>query len=410
MKTNNQSKWRGAVGIFMGIGSLLLLLVLAVPSQSANQSFLYLPFVAKPVLPPPTPTPAPVPQFFMNIALPNAQCPSQIAAHPVTGYVYVANNGNGTTSILNQTDYIVTAETGGWTSHVAVDPDSTRAFISSMHGDPGGDGYVSVFDHATFITKMPGYLEPFVLAYHPTKKYVYASDPHLSVVSVYDAQTFELIEHVQMEAGWVKGVAVDLATGLVYVSNWEYGRIYVLDGTEIVNIIHAGWGPEHLAIDHIRGYVYVGHTAPNEDHPQNISVIKDGVVVASFYTGSYVGGLDVDLNTGLVYVSNTSEDRVTVINGTQHVTEIPVGAGPMGIAVNQQTGYVFVANSRSDTVSVIKDAQVVATYETGKQPFRIAIDEVRNTTYIANRNSIRLCDDLGQCQTICDPASLTVLR
>jgi YVTN family beta-propeller protein len=83
---------------------------------------------------------------------------------------------------------------------------------------------------------------------------------------------------------------------------------------------------------------------------------------------------------------------------------LPAGDQPWGIDVNPNTGYVFVANRASNNITVIKDLAVVNTIPAqGLQPFGVGVDTTNNDVYIANRG-----DEYGLF--LCREASVTILR
>jgi YVTN family beta-propeller protein len=63
----------------------------------------------------------------------------------------------------------------------------------------------------------------------------------------------------------------------------------------------------------------------------------------------------VDSTANLIYICNTEANAVSVINGKRNkvVATIDVGQAPKGIGFNPITGYLYVANSQDNTVSVI---------------------------------------------------------
>jgi DNA-binding beta-propeller fold protein YncE len=77
---------------------------------------------------------------------------------------------------------------------------------------------------------------------------------------------------------------------------------------------------------------------------------------------------------------------------------VRAGAGARGIAVNSVTHTVYVANTVDNTVSVIDGASCNATVQTGcgrraavapagLSPRRVAVDELTNTIYVTNAGS-----------------------
>jgi len=153
----------------------------------------------------------------------------------------------------------------------------------------------------------------------------------------------------------------------------------------------------------------------------------------SVATGTEISPHAVVVNpkTSKVYAVNTSNDTVTVMDGsTNSIATVGVGSEPMAISVNSVTNKIYVGNSGSGTVSVIDgvsrtigntislggksassriafdpaartayltrfkentvclvsaDTQtVIATVPVGKMPFGVAVDPVTHTAYIAN--------------------------
>ena len=84
------------------------------------------------------------------------------------------------------------------------------------------------------------------------------------------------------------------------------------------------------------------------------------------------------------------------------VGPIAVGALPRGVAVNATTNTVYVTNSTDGTVSVIDGAsnRVTATLKVGTNPFAIAVDETTDTIYVANFNTNDLSIIDGATNTV----------
>src|SRR5665647_2041303 len=73
---------------------------------------------------------------------------------------------------------------------------------------------------------------------------------------------------------------------------------------------------------------------------------------------------------------------------TYHVTStITVGAYPSGVAVDATTHTVYVANSFDGTVSVINGGAVTSTITVGHNPQGVAVDATTHTVYVANANA-----------------------
>jgi YVTN family beta-propeller protein len=361
--------------------------------------------------PVPTATPIPpVPQFVKNVELPNAQCPNAVGFNAVSGYVYIANNFSSNVSAFKNTNFIKNIATGEWPTLIAADNDSPLTYVTVLHGD------VTAIDGTTVVGSVPNYYEPYGVAVNPVNGYAYITDLD-SAVQV--ANGTSLITNIPITdpdgsppnngAGWLQAVVVDPDTGLVYVTSWSHGKMYVLDGTGVIADYRAGWGIKDMALDADRDYIYLAHSDPNATYPHNISVFH--IPTQTFtYIDTDPGVINksrdvaVDPISGYAYVSNHNEDTVTVLLGPQVITTLPAGDTPWHVAVNPNTGYVFVTNLKSNDITVIKGLSVVTTIPAqGLQPFAIGVDTITNDVYIANRGDEY---DLFQCRD----ASVTILR
>jgi DNA-binding beta-propeller fold protein YncE len=119
-----------------------------------------------------------------------------------------------------------------------------------------------------------------------------------------------------------------------------------------------------------------------------------------------------DPATGTIYAANFTDSNVSVINparcnaartqGCRHpAPTAEVGAGPDGLAVDQATSTVYVANSGNDTVSVINAAacnarrrsgcaQPAATIHAGPDPAGVAVDQATDTVYVTDAGGNRV--------------------
>ena len=94
----------------------------------------------------------------------------------------------------------------------------------------------------------------------------------------------------------------------------------------------------------------------------------------------------VNSSTNKIYVSNSGEQSVTVIDGaTNSTTTVGVGRQPFGLAVNTATNQVYVANYASQSVTVIDGATNNTTsVATDLGPYFVAVNPVTNKAYVTN--------------------------
>ncbi len=385
----------------------------------------FLPLVFKPLPTPtatatPTSTPVPpVPQFVQNIPLPGAQCPNSVFVNEVTDYVYIANNFSHDISFLRGTDYLGNVPSGGkWPTRMTMIPESGRTFITNLHrlqpGDPASP--MAEFDGMSLLGTYSQKFEAFTPLYNTVNQHLYITDLD-SNIRVYDASTLPLtfvkdIGVADGVRGWIKTITYDPTTGLVYAASWDYGELYVIDGTTVTAVISTQtWGPEELLFDPIHNYIYiVGQEVDNRPvgYPAHNITVFDAAPPhqfrAGFATSTSSHRLGQDPLSGLVYAANRVADSVTIVNGLQMLGTVPVGAAPNDVAANPNTGYVFVANSNSNDITVLKNGAVVSTIASqGIRPYAIGIDSRNNYVYVANRGT----EGHLSCTT---NASVTIVR
>ena len=105
--------------------------------------------------------------------------------------------------------------------------------------------------------------------------------------------------------------------------------------------------------------------------------------------GTFPTGIAVSPDGNRVYVVNSGDDSVSVIdaeNGTAALT-IAVGHAPYGIALTADGRKAYVANASGNSVSVI-DTQtqtVTATIAVGAKPYGVATDPDGDRVYVTNQ-------------------------
>ncbi len=141
-------------------------------------------------------------------------------------------------------------------------------------------------------------------------------------------------------------------------------------------------------------------------------VSKDGVI-ATLSAGENPGMLAVNSVTNRVYVTNSTSNSISVLDGTNHtvIKSIPVGKGPSSVAVNSETNRVYVSNADDTKITVIdgKTNEVIANIPIDKGAYGIAVDSIRNRIYVASETAKKnLCifDGLSNTMISGGPSSL----
>jgi len=192
--------------------------------------------------------------------------------------------------------------------------------------------------------------------------------------------------------------------------------------------------PFAVAYNPVNHYIYVLRTGATK--PQ-VAILRYGREVAriNFRSGWYreLTSIGVNLNSGLTYVTQWSDDKVHFINGTQSADSYntgywgpagvwpstlndgtyvsgkwiqstskvvyftgTIGSGPVSVGVNanpnagvvaENNQHLYLANSYADTVSIIEDGSLLATINVGDHPNGIAYNQVNEYVYVVNRGS-----------------------
>ena len=396
--------------------------------------------------------------------------PGQAAIDQATNTAFVPTNQNAVTILNGATcDTTDRAGCGQTTPSTPAGLNATSAAINqATHTVYVGDGLfggdtpslgIAVINAAACNTKItsgcgtnppmvPMNFNPFALAVNPATNTIYATN-ELSLtgrpgntVSVIDGATCDAAN----TTGCAKtpatvtvgkapaGVAVDQATDTVYAANSGSGTVSVINGATCNGTVTSGCGqkprqvhvktpPFSVAVDQATDTVYV----LNPGSPGTVSVINGSTCNAKVTSGCgqapptvTVGdifpsraplgeeGLAVDQATDTIYVVNTGDDTVSVINGAtcngtvtsgcgQKPAHVAVGRMAQGyVAVDQATGQVYVSNLIDDTVSVINGAdcnghvtsgcaRTPPTVLAGPGPDGVAVDQATDTVYAAGQ-------------------------
>jgi YVTN family beta-propeller protein len=265
--------------------------------------------------------------------------PVDAAANPNTGYVYVANYGNGPNtgtagvSVINSNTGQVTAAIliDAGVSSLAVDTSTNRIYAVS-----GGNNGVSVIDgnsNTVTNTLLTGLTNVDGISIDPIN--------HLMLAVTYNGtvQTYSTLTNTPGASSLIGGtltqIATNTATGISYILSANTDTLYVVqdDTLDVLQTIPVGSGSSAVAV--------------NPD-------------------------------TNLIYVINSSDNTVSVINGnTNQVTgTIPLSSSPKNIAIDAETNLIYVTNEDS-SVSVIDGAENTVTANIAVQSNPQGLDILR---------------------------------
>jgi len=240
----------------------------------------------------------------------------------------------------------------------------------------------------------PGYV-----AFDPKTGILYVAVQPANAVYAVDPATGVIIANISV-GSYPRDLAVDPNNGMVYVVNQGSDSVSVIDSTtnRVVSTVAVGRNPVEIAVNEKTGLVYV----PDEmSHELTVINGSTNSVIAEVTLGcngpctnSTTGvpnSVDVNPDTGMVYVVSNGVDSLQLVNGSsnQVVETVRVGTYPDGVAVDPQSGTVYVANMLNDSVSVVDplSGSVVRTLNVGVHPGDVAFDQTMGDVFVANEGN-----------------------
>jgi adhesin/invasin len=251
--------------------------------------------------------------------IPGFESPFGVAANAITNQIYVSSllglvviDGTRTPDVVRLSIPVGTGAKG-----VAVDEQTNFIYVAATDPLKGGPALVPVDGSKDLV--VPGDVvalpAPGVgVAFNRNDGLVYVAIPTLQEVVVIDPKPggARVVAEIRNLGKLTHGVAVDVRTNLLYVTNQGDNNVSVINLVDFKEIarLQVGLNPEGLGVDSDRGVVYVANSGAN-----TVSLI-DGVklnVFATLVVGPAPKAPVVDPVTGRVYVPTQQDDRVRVI-------------------------------------------------------------------------------------------------
>jgi len=308
---------------------------------------------------PPAPSPppqnsSPFPEVGTDVGVASVGAdPQGMAYDPLDGYLYVADRGNDTLSVLNGTALVATIAVGSEPTGVVYDP----------------------ADHLIYVTN-------------------FASD---NVSVVIGTSLLGTIRNVVFDGPSFP--AYDALDGNVYVPNSGDATVTLLNGTDVLQTFPTGNDPYEAAYNPSNGYVYVSNGANASNGGSTLTVLQNLSVVTTL-SGSYANpaGMVFDPQNGYLYVSNRNVSSVgggfvTVLYNVTVFDRITVGPELWGMAYDPVNHLVYAAandidesagNVHANSLAVITTTFVAAYIGVGKAPIAVAYDPAGALVYTTN--------------------------
>lgn len=308
-----------------------------------------------------TPTRTRTPSPTVSVALPAVVAPNGMDVDDLTHRLYVTSKTTNSLLIVNPLTGAVirTATVGRNPFGVAVNRVTGKAYVANF-----SDATVSVVDAAGVVTKtIPlaagGYGQPAFVDVHEGRNRVYVTLNGGGGVAVIDGATDTRLATVPTCAG-AFGLAVDEELDRVYVSCRSGRSIQVINAATQTLLpglaVQLSGEPYALALDGAARRLYVSYS-PETGNPRQLLVYRAASAGLTWAGSALVG------------------------NGGAN--------GGVGVAVNPLTGSVFVTNSQDDTVTILDGPTLLPllTRATGDDPGPVTVDPSINWAYLGNRGS-----------------------
>jgi YVTN family beta-propeller protein len=284
--------------------------------------------------------------------------PTDVAMSPDGSYVYVANSGSNSVSVIQTSDNTVAttiAITGP--EKLVVSPDGAYVYVTTWANSLAAVSIIQTSDNTVTGTipldhRLDGIaVSPDGTAIYTTYDTSYTFQDHLYVhgtVSIINAASHNLTNTVLFD-DYLQGVATSS------------------DGA----------------------YLYLAISDDSDNTQGSVSVIRlsDRTTISTLAVGSDPEDLAVSSDGAYVYVTNYDSDTVSVIQTSDNTVAatVTVGDKPYGVAVSPDGDYVYVANSGSTTISVIRtsDNTVVNTLTAGTSPYSLVVSTNGTHLYVA---------------------------
>jgi YVTN family beta-propeller protein len=295
-------------------------------------------------------------------AIPLASQPEELAVNYLTNRIYVALPSFGSTAdsiavIDGKSDTVIdTISIPPVGQRVAVDVVTNAIYAAGCYTDDNGDqqcevavvnGWNKKVRRTITVTTTSGAgIEG--IAVDPLTGTVFISNASDNVIDVIHRGSDKVNDEISVEQSPF-GITVNPFNSQVYVA-LSNNTVDVIDAIKqtITSTTTVGGTNAGIAVNWLTGNVFV---TDNTLGYSKVGVLSDaGAVLANVSVGKTPLGIDVDLNTNLVFVANTQGNALSVIDGsTNTVTETLAVAGQY-VAVNPVTGKVYITGQSKITV------------------------------------------------------------
>jgi len=231
---------------------------------------------------------------------------------------------------------------------------------------------------------------PFGIGINNKTQLVYTTNTRTNSVSVIDLKTGKLLTTIKNDAeeSHTREALVDEDNNLVYITDvGKPSSIWVIDGgtNTLSHIIpNTGNTTTGLTFGNSKDLIYVTNTG---DNSIGVIDVKARKLIKSFPSGGE-SPINIVSDGKRLFVTNQKSGTLTVldING-QLIKSIPTGDGAIGVAFDPVKNRIYSANRQTGTTTIIDAGsyEILASLNTGSHPNHVKVDPKTGIAYIVNK-------------------------
>ena len=302
------------------------------------------------------------------ILIPGLDSPNGLALDRDLNRLFVVSRGNQQVFVLDAYTHRVIGHVNicGQPFGIAVNELTHKVYVACF-----GSGQVAIVDGQNMRLEKVLFVgpEPCWLAVDAARNRVYVTLHGNSTVVVIDGYSDQVAYTVKTGQAGMWGLAFNPNLNRLYVGHRDAGTVLTIDlytfqilwSQTVIPFAGDDRQPYSLAFNpetnrlYVVGGPNVSQVAVLEAKPDSLGLLTRIPVGAGGADGG--GGLVVNTRTNHVFVSNSQDNSVTVIDGDQNrvITTIPVADDPFAMTVNPTTNMVYVGHRRGNIVWFIGD-------------------------------------------------------
>ena len=304
--------------------------------------------------------------------------PRSVVVNPTTNTIYVANYLSDTISVLdgkNLDQVRATIKVGRSPAGLAIDPARNLVYVSNERLNS-----VSVIDGRTNQVKnsFTVGLSPTSIGINPITNLIYVISSLTHSITIVEGKTYNILKMITVGDS-PSALAINSVTNRIYVANKNSNTTTVIDGRSntVVTNIPVGHSPYSIGVNPKTNEIFVTNRGFPIDgvittmtDSMSVSVINGGTnkVIKTLSVGNSPEGIAVDPIRGTIFVANSGSYSISILKGSddhfqvlakvylvsENFTALPqVYNLATYLAVNPETNKVYITSEDADVVSVL---------------------------------------------------------